>query len=162
MLTAIQFFIKCSFYFVFSLFTMSAFSQSLVGVWEQTNKDGHKGALVRIEKSVEGNKYVGTIMYVYHYPQDVVCTNCKGNYLNKPVVGMQFMYDMEYKKGELVNGKIIDIKTGKTYYSKVSYNKQDDALVLRASIDASGFIGETQVWKRHRKHVSYLFEPNSF
>ena len=137
-------------FFVFTLCSVSTMAQSYLGVWEQINRDGQKGALVRIEKSSRANTYVGTIIHVFRYPQDILCTHCKGELHNKPVVGMQFMYDMEYKKGELVNGKIIDVKTGKIYYTKLSYNKQDDALLMRASVDASGFIGETQVWKRYK------------
>ncbi len=145
---------KPAYYLVYIMLMYSScfFANNYAGLWEQHNKDGEKGALIQIEKLSSG-AISGTIIYLYQYPQNIVCSQCKGVLHNKPIVGMQILYDFSFKNGDYINGKVLDVKTGKIYHAKLSYNKKDDTLLLRASIDAAGYIGETQVWRRNKDKI---------
>ena len=44
------------------------------------------------------------------------------------------------------NGKVYNFDAGKTYYAKITL--KGDTLELRGSIDKSGVMGETKIWKK--------------
>ena len=130
-------------------FGFAMMSESYLGVWEQVNKHGEKGGLVEITKTAQ-NTYVGTVIQIHGYSQNLVCTRCKGKFHNQPIVGLQCIFNMVDKGGKLTKGEIIDVKTGKIYHANIQYDSEKDALIVRASIDAAGRFGETQIWKRHK------------
>ena len=56
------------------------------------------------------------------------------------------MWIREGKSDVFKNGKVYNFDSGKEYYAKVTL--KGNTLELRGSIDKSGFMGETKVWKK--------------
>ncbi len=133
--------------FLFLVLPMTPQVHKLMGEWIRISPKGEPDAIVELFKNDKG-LYACKILAVFDYPQDVLCTPCKGNLYNQKIVGMIFINDLKERKGELVNGTVVDVKTGKIYHCKISYRKVDNSLVMRASVDQSGRVGQTQVWVR--------------
>lgn len=118
----------------------------IVGDWTTIDDNTNEArSTVHIYKATDG-KYYGRITSLIGRSQDEVCVPCEGEDHNKPVVGLIIIRQMEEKDGELVNGRVLDPESGKTYYAKM-YMK-DGNLVLRGSLDKRGFLGRNQTWVR--------------
>lgn len=124
----------------------SAQVSQMLGEWKTVDdKTGEVRSIVNIYKAKNG-KYYGQIKQLFGQPQDVVCTPCKDEDHDKPVVGLIIIRGMEEKDGELVNGRVLDPESGNIYYGKI-YMK-DGKLVLRGSLDKRGLLGRNQTWVR--------------
>ncbi len=123
-----------------------AASNSPLGTWTTIDdKTGKKRAVVRITQS-DGKLY-GTIEKVYKQPGDVgICSKCPGNFKNKKILGLTFLYGLS-KQGKNVwgGGQILDPKTGKIYRAKITL--RGNKLYVRGYMGIS-LLGRTQVWVR--------------
>ena len=136
---------KGLFTLLFACASMVCMAQNaIVGEWKTVDDEtGDVMSVVTIYKAEDG-LYYGKISQLLKGPQDAVCTECEGEDHNKPVKGMNIIRRMRYEDGELVGGRVLDPKNGKTYYAKI-YLK-DGKLVLRGSLDKRGFLGRNQTW----------------
>jgi len=81
--------------------------------------------------------------------------------------GAVFVYGLkkdEKKVGVYVGGMVYNYDNGKTYNLKITQDEKSGNLTLRASIDKSGFMGETLVWRRLNKEEEdrYLSQKPDF
>jgi uncharacterized protein (DUF2147 family) len=53
---------------------------------------------------------------------------------------------MKEEDGMLKHGIIYEPEGKKNYYGKIFYNKEDNTITLRGSIDKRGWIGRSQTW----------------
>lgn len=88
---------------------------------------------------------ITTMLYQTDDPEQLICTECKGEDHRKPFEGLIIIRDMQLKNGELHGGKVLDPNNGKFYYGKIYLNKQGH-LVLRGSLDKAGILGRSQTW----------------
>ena len=65
---------------------------------------------------------------------------------DKSKVGTMIVKGMQYKDGQLVDGKIYDPESGNTYYCTIKYDAAAKALNLRGSLDKRGLLGRSQTW----------------
>lgn len=65
--------------------------------------------------------------------------------------GSVFVYNLvrDGKSDVFKNGEVYNFDAGKTYYAKITL--KGDTLELRGSIDKSGIVGETKIWKKLSK-----------
>lgn len=86
-------------------------------------------------------------MKVYRQPGDTgVCAKCPGNFKNKPIQGLAFVWGLKDKgNGEWDGGHLLDPKTGKIYRAKMTLNGRK--LYVRGYVGFS-VLGRTQVWIR--------------
>lgn len=129
------------------LSTPLALAQSPAGIWNAIDdKTGKKRIVVRID--VSGKTLTGTIIKVYPQPGDTgICGKCPGNFKNKSVIGLQFMWGLKDKgNGVWDGGKILDPKNGKIYRSKLTL-QGNNKIYVRGYIGFS-VLGRTQVWVR--------------
>lgn len=113
----------------------AAFAQvdKIVGEWKTVDdKTGKAVSVVKIYK--QGDKYFGKI---------VKLLSPDANHKN---LGLVVVKDMKEKKGQLVDGKIFDPKSGNTYYASIKYDSKKNEINLRGSIDKFGMLGRTQTW----------------
>ena len=54
----------------------------------------------------------------------------------------------ELKNSGLENLVVFEPESKKTYYGKIYYNKEDNTITLRGSLDKRGWIGRSQTWIR--------------
>ncbi len=135
---------KCFLLFalVFSSMFVSAQIDKIVGEWYTVDDEtGAVKALVNIYQGDNG-LYYGQIIKAF-----------KNGVENpdSPNKGLVIVKDMEGKDGMLMNGTIYEPESKKTYYAKISYNKEDNTITLRGSLDKRGWVGRSQTWIKEKK-----------
>lgn len=103
----------------------------ILGKWLPNDKLGH------IEIYKENDKYYGKIVCINNPINPKTGKSWQdGNNPDKTkrkrkIIGITMMFDFEYDKAkkEFINGKLYDVRTGKTYKGKMWL--KDDKLVLR-------------------------------
>lgn len=128
------------------VFVPSALAQSPAGLWTTIDdKTGQKRAIVKV--LVSGETLSATIVDIFPAPGDTgICSKCPGEFKDKPIKGMQFVWGLKDQgNGEWNDGQILDPKTGKIYRAKMTL--KDNKLLVRGYIGIS-LLGRTQVWIR--------------
>lgn len=121
-----------------------AWAKSPVGSWTTIDDvTGKPRADVKV--SVVNGLLNGTIVRVYAQVGDTgLCHDCPGEFKDKPVKGLQFLWGLkEESDGQWSGGQILDPKTGKIYRAKL--NLEGDKLLVRGYIGIS-LLGRTQTW----------------
>lgn len=152
MLCALILFLLSSF-----IYAANPISQSAVGYW-QTIDDvtNQPKAIVQIWES-SGKKLSGRIVKVFPRPGVVpqtLCTACKGEKRNKPIVGMIILTGLTSKKNhptEWVGGEILDPKNGKVYHCNIKLIDNGAKLAVRGYLGLPLF-GRSQTWIRISHH----------
>ncbi len=129
-------------------------SRSVAGVWKTIDDvSGQEKALVKIiEKDGALN---GVITKLFHPERpNPICVECSGEKKDKPVEGMEIVWDMQ-KAGdnEWSGGRILDPKTGKVYKCRIRLADGGRKLEVRGFIGLSLF-GRTQTWHREAPEVT--------
>jgi len=124
-------------------------AQSPVGKWKTIDdKSGIEKSIIEITE-VDG-LYTATItklLEAEYQGQNPLCETCKGDKKNKPVIGLEIMWDMEKTgKNSWSGGKIMDPDNGKTYGCKLSIEK-DNKLKVRGFLGFAA-LGRNQFWHR--------------
>ena len=117
---------------------------SAVGLWKNAEPD--KVTLIRI--SEEGGKLVGKIEKVLkNNVEDTTarCAKCKDENKDKPMVGLQLMWDMEKDGNRWSGGKLLDPETGRVVNCRLETEEGGKVLKVRGSI---AFLSKTQTWTR--------------
>lgn len=123
---------------------------SPVGFWNTIDdKDGRPTAIVQV-REVNG-ELVGTIrgLLVPATHEDSICTKCRDERKNQPVVGMEIMRHMRPDGDEWGDGEILDPENGKTYKAKMKLTDGGEKLVLRGYVGLPIF-GRSQTWLRRK------------
>jgi uncharacterized protein (DUF2147 family) len=139
--------------FVFVFFNINVNAQSsAIGTWKTVASEGpDKGkAQSHIEIFEQSGVYTGKIVKLLLKPQDTLCDKCKGDFKDKPIVGMVNLQNMkktgstDEELGEAYEGgTVMNPDDGKTY--KCKFWVKGDVLTLRGYI---AFVYKTQVWSR--------------
>lgn len=121
------------------------------GYWKTVDDDkGDVRSIVKIWKHTDG-KLRGRIEKLLRRPGEIpnpVCENCEGARKNKPVLGMEFLWDFTGSGAVWKEGKVLDPENGKIY------NCQLEVLDKGARLKVFGFIrvifkiGRSQIWLR--------------
>jgi uncharacterized protein (DUF2147 family) len=128
---------------------LRAANDSPVGTWNTfDDKKGDLRSTVRIEQA--GNELVGTIVKTVLRPgeaPDPKCDKCPGEFKDKPVEGLRFMWGLKGKGREWDGGQVLDPEDGKIYRVKVKLSEDGRTLEVRGYVGISMF-GRTQRWTR--------------
>jgi len=117
---------------------------SAIGLWKNAEPD--KVTLIRI--SEEGGKLVGKIEKVLkNNVEDTQarCAKCKNGNKDKPMVGLQLIWDMEKDGNRWSGGKLLDPETGRVVNCRLETEEGGKVLKVRGSI---AFLSKTQTWTR--------------
>ena len=119
-----------------------------VGVWRSIDeKEGTPKAEVNITET--GGVVTGKVQALLRKGADPnqLCTECKDELKDKPMVGMTLISGVKKVEGKDVweGGKILDPENGKTYNVRLTPVEGGAKLEVRGSIL---FIGRTQTWVR--------------
>jgi uncharacterized protein (DUF2147 family) len=135
------------FYLLFCglIFSVNTYSQSAIGTWKTIDdEEGTVKSYVSIYE--ENGKLYGEVKKLIN-PEKTTCSACKGDKKDKPIEGMQIMWDLEASEGnKWQGGKILDPKNGKEYKCKIEL-EDANTLKVRGFIGFS-LLGRTQVWYR--------------
>jgi len=130
------------------LFTFQIQAQDVAGVWKTIDDDGET-VKSHVEIFEKNGKYYGKVIKLFREPdeiQDPKCIDCKGDKKDKPVLGMEVVWDLEKKDQFWQDGKIMDPENGKEYKCFMELI-EPDKLKVRGYIGFS-LIGRTQYWYR--------------
>lgn len=118
---------------------VSAQVEKILGVWRTVDDvTGETKGIVEFYQA-ENGLYYGKILRVFWKGQELKDTGFEN---------MVVIKDMEEHDGMLKNGIIYEPEGKKNYYGKIYYNKDDDTITLRGSLDKRGWIGRSQTWVR--------------
>jgi uncharacterized protein (DUF2147 family) len=131
---------------LFALVLSSMFASAqidrIVGEWYTVDDEtGAIKALVNIYQG-ENGLYYGQIVKAFKNGVENP---------NSPNKGLVIVKDMQEEEGILKNGTIYEPESKKTYYAKISYNKEDNTITLRGSLDKRGWVGRSQTWIKEKK-----------
>lgn len=131
-------------------FATSALAADLspAGTWTTIDDATHKPKSV-VEITETNGVLSGKVLQVLeseHGPNPL-CEKCTGDLKDKPVVGMQIIWDMKQDGDEWKGGKILDPNSGKTYGCKIRVTDAGQKLEVRGFMGFS-LLGRTQVWNR--------------
>jgi len=127
--------------------TVNAQADKIIGKWKTIDdKDGSAKSVVYIFKATNG-KYYGKIDKMFK-DSEKRCIECEGKNKNQPILGMTIINDLIENNNKLTGGTILDPKNGKVYKCNLSIVNGGDKLIVRGSLDKSGWIGRSQTWIR--------------
>ncbi len=127
---------------VFSSMFASAQIDKIVGEWYTVDDEtGAIKALVNIYQGEDG-LYYGQIIKAFKNGQENP---------DSPNKGLVIVKDMQEEEGMLKNGTVYEPESKKTYYAKIYYNKEDNTITLRGSLDKRGWVGRSQTWIKEKK-----------
>ncbi len=119
------------------------------GRWRTIDDEtGREKAVILIE-NVDG-VLRGTIEEVFYYDDEekrTVCEKCTGERKNKPLVGMNILWDMVPSNSGWDGGRILDPKNGKIYKCRMHLDESGNELIVRGFIGIS-LLGRSQKWVR--------------
>lgn len=128
-------------------------ANGIVGKWITVDdKTGFSRGDVLITKNEQG-VYSGKITAIRPVPgrqSTGICQNCTGALKNKPLVGMQVIYDFVQhptKPDEYIHGKALDPLSGNTYKGKIKISANGKRITLRGYVGTS-LLGRNQTWVR--------------
>ena len=130
----------------FFLYSGSLFAQSSpVGVWE-TIDDETGEPKSHVEIFEKGGAFFGKVVELLPAATTTICNDCPGDKKDKPLVGLEILWDMQPYKDYWSYGRIVDPKDGDVY--KCSFWLEDaNTLRVRGYIGVS-LIGRNQTWHR--------------
>ena len=116
----------------------------ITGQWKAIDDvDGQPSSYIDIY--MVGDKLHGKITEILNGPADAICEKCDGEKKNKPIKGLEIIWDMSPSGKDWKGGRIMDPKNGKTY--KCRLRLVDDVLEVRGYIGLPA-LGRTQKWYR--------------
>ena len=137
---------------------LHADNKSVLGYWKTIDDEtGKPKSIVEIFK--DNDIFKAKIVELINPDEpNPVCKECSGDKKDKPVAGLEIMWDMKEteKNAEWSDGKILDPKNGKTYKCRLRLKEDGQKLEVRGFIGFS-LIGRSQMWLREEKPV----EPKS-
>lgn len=129
--------------------TAWAQSTSPIGLWKSIDdRTGKPTAIIRITE-IEG-RFQGRIEKVFPEPGESanpVCSECKGELRDQPVVGMTILTELRHIGDEYTEGQILDPDSGKLYRCTARLLDGGNRLNIRGYIGIP-LLGRTQVWLR--------------
>lgn len=119
-------------------------AQNITGLWHTVDDDtGEVKSIVEIYQ--QDDKYFGKVKQLLLKPADTLCTKCKGDDKDQPIVGMVIIKNLEKQGNVYANGSILDPAKGKVYRSRVWL--EDGHLQVRGYL---GIFYRTQTWYREQ------------
>lgn len=137
---------------IWSTLSQLAFAApDITGVWQSVDDlTGAPKGQVEIFKEADGS-YSGKIVKITPrpgYKPKEFCTGCPAPYTDKPILGLNVISDLQYKKDARYNdGKILDPNSGHIYSLSAKLNETGQRLTLRGFVGVSA-LGRSQIWIR--------------
>ncbi len=120
-----------------------------VGLWQQRDdRQGDIRSVIRIEQV--GDELVGTVVQAFPRPgepADLKCLKCPGEFKDKPIVGLRFLWGLKGRGRAWDGGRVLDPDDGKIYRVKVRLSEDGRSLEVRGYIGFS-LLGRSQTWQR--------------
>ncbi len=119
---------------------------SIAGVWSLPVLKGKDKGKERFQVEIfeKDGVYYGKIVKLTSLPENALCTKCKKERKDKPLMGMLMLWNLKREAGRYVEGKIYDVEAGKEYKCSIA-QITPDRLKITASVL---FLSESHYWTR--------------
>lgn len=121
---------------------------SLAGVWSMPVLKGKDKGKERLQVEIfekDGAYYGKIVKLAPGVPADAVCTKCKKDRKDKPLMGMLILWDMKKEAGRYAGGSVYDVDEGKDYKCSIAMASQDK---LKLTACLFSLICESHYWTR--------------
>lgn len=126
------------------VFASNIYAQDVFGVWATLDKNtGKPTSNIKIFKATNGKVYGKIVKIMDPKAQNDVCTKCKGDKKDQPILNLVIITDLTKDGNEYKNGKITDTRDGKVYDCAIWVENGD--LKLRGYW---GIFYQTETWVR--------------
>lgn len=107
--------------------------EPIYGVWKAVDEeDGEPRSLIEVYEH-EGKAY-GKVIKLHDKLEDVTCKKCPGDKKNKPVLGLEVIWDMKKKGNVWKGGRILDPEAGKKYKCRMKVKDNGEVLEVRGYV----------------------------
>lgn len=134
------------FLMTFSL-TSYAADPSIIGIWSMPILKGKDKGKERFNVEIfqKDGAYYGKIVKLSTGPANAVCTKCKDERKDKPLMGMLVLSGLKKEAGRYVDGKVYDADEGKEYKCSLALMSQE-----KLQVTACVLIGicQSHYWTR--------------
>lgn len=137
---------KKSCVFLFLLFSITSFSQTIVGKWKSIDENSNKEMAI-IEVYEQNNTYFAKLIEILQVNKSHAnCPDCSAKIKNKSLLGKIIIKDLKISENEYNSGTLIDPFSNKEYSCNIK-PIGNNKLKVRAF---TGFylFGKTQYWIR--------------
>ena len=119
---------------------------SITGAWSMPVLKGKDKGKERFQVEIfeKDGVYYGKIIKLTALPENALCTKCKKERKDKPLMGMLILWGLKKEAGRYVEGKIYDVEAGKEYKCSIA-QITPDRLKITASVL---FLSESHYWTR--------------
>jgi len=128
-----------------AMLAVPAFAQnSAVGLWK--NVEPNKVTMIRTYE--EGGHLLGKVEKVLKNDvedKEAKCVKCKDENKDKPMAGLQLIWDMRKDGEKWTGGKLLDPETGRVVNCKLETADGGKKLVVKGSV---AIMSKTQTWTR--------------
>jgi len=122
---------------------------SPLGYWKTIDDiSGKPRSIIYISENQ--NSLQGKVVQIFPRPGHTihdVCTECKGENSNKPILGMTILKNLQASESQWQNGEILDPANGKTYKCNIRLTDNGKHLNVKGYIGIPLF-GRSQTWER--------------
>ncbi|XOV92201.1 MAG: DUF2147 domain-containing protein [Bacteroidota bacterium] len=133
------------------LFSASASGQSPQGKWMTFNEaTGAPLSIIQIHQNTQTNSWEGKIDSIILQPnqgEHPICVNCPGDFNNKPVLGLLFLWNFQKSGDEWIGGKVLDPESGNIYNSRIWFESNNE-IKIRGYGGLFDLFYRTQTWRR--------------
>jgi uncharacterized protein (DUF2147 family) len=144
---------KKIFLFAVVLLTVFAFSgllqaaDPIVGVWSVPTLKGKDKGKERFQVEIfeKDGVYSGKIIKLTTVPANTLCTKCKKERKDKPLMGMLILWDLKKEAGRYVEGKIYEVQEGSDYKCSLALITPDK---IKVTACLKLFLCESHYWTR--------------
>ncbi len=142
------------FLFVIGIHLAYADVTTPIGYWKTIDDvSGNPKSIVKIWKNSD-NTLSGQVVKVFAKKGEdpnKLCTACKGDKHNQPVVGMIILNGLKFNESQWEKGSILDPSNGKTYHCALRPVDQGKKLHVRGYVGLP-LLGRSQTWLRINPH----------
>lgn len=119
---------------------------SIAGVWSLPVLKGKDKGKERFQVEIfeKDGVYYGKIVKLTLLPENALCTKCKKERKDKPLMGMLMLWNLKKEAGRYVEGKIYDVEEGKEYKCSITQITPDKLQVTASLL----FLSESHYWTR--------------
>jgi uncharacterized protein (DUF2147 family) len=125
--------------------------RSPIGYWKTIDDTDHSVRSI-VEIFEKDQMLFGKIVQIFpHEGNKPNCDKCSGEFKDKPILGLQFMWELKKNAPmKYEGGKILDPQNGSIYKSKIELIDDGKKLNVRGYIGIS-LLGRSQEWLRTDK-----------